>query len=72
MKYYGHHIPSGEDWLILGVDEKGRVCAAGWPPTIGKLSDIEGLELCGERTQEEEEYVIKHFGKSFLNQGIWI
>ena len=66
MTYTGYHIPTGEDWLILGIDDRGRVCAAGWPPTIANLSDIQNLEVNRPRTEEETKYVIKTFGYNFL------
>jgi hypothetical protein len=69
MTYYGYHIPSGENWLILGIDYgRGRVCAAGWPATIANLSDIQNMEVSRPRTEKETEYVIKMFGYNFLNK----
>jgi hypothetical protein len=68
MTYYGTHIPSKEDWVILGIDQKrGEVCVAGWPATIAKLSDIVDLKERGERTMEEQIHVTKRFGVNFLN-----
>src|SRR5690606_35912274 len=44
--YSGKHIPTGEMWWIIGIDLVGdRVCAAGWPPSIGKLSDMQDMEV---------------------------
>lgn len=68
MTYYGTHIPSKEDWVIIGIDQdRGEVCVAGWPASIAKLSDIVDLEERGERTMDEREYVTKKFGVNFLN-----
>lgn len=34
------HGPTGEEWYVLGVQrESDRLCPAGWPHSIGKLSD---------------------------------
>lgn len=61
--YYAKHIPTGEDWYILGIDVKGNnVCVAGWPPTIGRLSDCENLEVNKPLTEDEICYRIKTFG----------
>jgi len=68
MTYYGYHIPSGENWLILGIDyDRGRVCAAGWPPSIANLSDMQNMEVNRPRTEKETEHVMKTFGHNFLN-----
>ena len=68
MTYTGHHIPTGEEWLILGIDYKSRrVCAAGWPPSIANLSDMDNMKVRGPRTEEETAYTIKQFGQNFLN-----
>ena len=68
MTYYGYHSKSGEDWVILGVDQKGKkVCVAGWPATIAELDDITNLVERSPRTLEEEVHVTKYFGVTFLN-----
>lgn len=63
---YSHtckHIPTGEEWYLLGIDVKGnRVCAAGYPPTIGELSDCVDIEEAHPLTEEELVHRIKHFG----------
>ena len=67
MTYYCHHKPSGENWLILGVNiEKDEVCAAGWPPSIGRLSDCEGFEERHLITDEEKDHRSKQFGYNWL------
>lgn len=34
------HHPTGEQWYVLGVKaDADRICPAGWPASIGKLSD---------------------------------
>jgi len=61
--YTAKHIPTGERWLLLGIDTEGdRVCAAGWPPTIGKLSDCETVVELRAMTVEEYHYRRNHFG----------
>ena len=66
--YYAHHIPSGEDWLILGIDVKGnRVCAAGWPPSIGKLSDCKNVDPYAEMDEQEIQYRKIQFGENWDN-----
>ncbi len=65
--YYVDHIPSGESWQVLGIDIKGdRVCAAGWPPTIGKLSDCTNIEVMEPLTEEELKYRAKEFGENWI------
>lgn len=66
--YYGHHVPSNEDWVILGIDQlRGKVCAAGWPASIAELKDIVDLQPRSKRTLQEEVYVSKTFGVTFIN-----
>lgn len=63
MTYTAYHRPTGESWVILGVNEiKDEVCAAGWPATIAKLSDCTNLEERSVRTIEEEVYMHTTFG----------
>jgi hypothetical protein len=65
--YYAKHKPSGEQWYLLGIDPKGdRVCVAGYPPTIGKLSDCENLEERTVLTDIELAYRTKEFGINWL------
>lgn len=67
MKYYAHHNPTGEDWVILGINRNtNEVCAAGWPPTIAKLSDCSGWEEAGPLTEEELKYRTKQFRRNWL------
>lgn len=64
--YYGHHKPTGEDWLILGIDRDGdRVCAAGWPPTIAKLSDCENVMIARPMTVQELRHREMQFGNNW-------
>jgi len=52
--YFVHHVPTNEDWYLLGIDVKSnRVCAAGWPQTIGALSDCINLEVNEPLTEKE-------------------
>ena len=65
--YFAKHLPTGEDWYILGIDEKGVwVCVAGWPATIGKLSDCEKLEVNKPLIDEELAYRGRAFGHNWL------
>ncbi len=65
--YYGHHVPTGEDWHLIGLDPAGnRVCAAGRPPTIGKLSDMTELEAIRPLRGDELFYRTKEFGANWL------
>lgn len=62
-KFYAFHVPSCEDWVLLGINRgEDKVCAAGWPPTMAKLSDCANLEDAGELTDAELEYRNKTFG----------
>lgn len=63
MTYTAHHNPTGEDWVILGVNQvKDEVCVAGWPATIAKLSDCTNLQERSIRTVEEEIHMHANFG----------
>ena len=65
--YFAKHLPTGEDWYILGIDVKGdRVCVAGYPATIGKLSDCEEFEKNKPLQLSEVEYRTKTFGQNWL------
>lgn len=67
MTYYAHHKPSGENWLILGVNPKtDKVCAAGWPPSIGKLSDCENFEERHLIDDHERDHRVRTFGTDWL------
>jgi len=51
---YAHHEPSGEEWVVLGVDAKGdRLCAMGWPNSIARLSDCRLTERGHGLTDDE-------------------
>jgi hypothetical protein len=37
-----HHKPSDEVWFVLGVNyATGKLCVAGWPPTVADIADCE-------------------------------
>ena len=60
--YAADHKPSGETWHIVGIDTEGdRVCAAGWPPTITKLSDCENFRDPQPITDDELEFRCRYF-----------
>jgi len=63
MTYTAKHKPSGETWVILGINiEKGEVCAAGWPPSIGKFNDCKNFRQRSNRTSSEAAHMEKNFG----------
>lgn len=67
FSYTTHHIPTGEDWFIIGIDVKGnRVCAAGFPPSIGKLRDCVSITPFRPLTEEELKYRKNNYGDSWL------
>jgi hypothetical protein len=67
MTYYAYHKPTEESWVILGVDIKNnRVCAAGWPATIGNISDCVDFEEREYISQEELDYRNKTFGNNWF------
>ena len=61
--HYMKHKPSGEEWYIVGIriDEK-EVCAAGWPPSIAKMEDMEVIQL---NVQPLTDNAMKHRKKQF-------
>lgn len=66
-KYHAHHKPTGEDWVILGVrNDLSDVCAAGWPPSIGKLLDCDKFEEVSDLSESELAYRKKQFGEGWL------
>jgi len=66
QKYYCKHIPTGEDWVILGISkDKTKVCAAGYPASIANIIDCKEFELVGDLTQKELDYRNSEFGFSF-------
>jgi hypothetical protein len=65
--YYAYHKPTEEEWLILGIDVKGdRVCAAGYPASIAKLSDCENFEINKPLEQSQIAYRDRVFGLNWL------
>lgn len=65
--YLAKHTPTGETWYLLGIDpEDDRVCAAGWPATIGKLSDCTDFEERDPLSDNELNYRTKEFGTRWL------
>jgi hypothetical protein len=67
FSYFAHHKPTGEDWYLLGIDVKNnKVCVAGWPATIGNLSDCEDLKKNEKLTEEELKHRRKKFGNGWI------
>lgn len=64
--FHAEHIPTGETWLILGIDiDNDRVCAAGYPPTIAKLSDCRNVTAIEKLTEDELRYRKRKFGSNW-------
>lgn len=55
------HIPSGERWVVCGVDyEKGKLIPNGWPfPSIVKISDCELIESRNIPQREEQKNALE-------------
>lgn len=65
--YHAYHIPSGEGWRIIGVRPWGdRLCAAGWPPSTGRISDCKDFVEHADLTEEELDHRESKFGKDWL------
>lgn len=57
------HNPSRENWYILGVNRStGKACAAGYPPSIGNLSDFSNWTRRGALTPDEVNARNRKFG----------
>ncbi len=60
------HGPTGEDWGLLGVNEKiGNVCVGGWPATVAKLSDCTLVKKGSGITVFERNYRNRTFGSGW-------
>lgn len=60
------HIPTGEEWFLLGISEKkNRVCAAGHPPSMGNLSDCENIVEIRPLGEDEIKYRNAQFGQDW-------
>lgn len=65
--YFAKHRPTGEEWYILGISTKyDRVCAAGYPPSMARLSDCIDFEINKPLTEDEIKHRDKHFGQNWL------
>lgn len=53
------HKPSGETWVVCGVDhQKGELIPCGYPfPTLAKVTDCELIEERYTVTAQPEEYI---------------
>jgi len=48
------HIPTGEEWVLAGVDTKrGEVYPAGWPESIADIKDCELILSCSDKESLE-------------------
>lgn len=64
--YSAYHKPTDETWYIIGINERrGRACAAGYPPSIGDLSDFENFERLDPLTAEELSHRYAKFGNDW-------
>ena len=67
MTYHVKHVPSGEEWHILGVSKNGQeACAAGYPPSIGEVADMTSWSEAGMISKEAKEYRDRTFGERWL------
>lgn len=61
--HFCHHVPTGEDWYIIGIDkENERVCAGGWPASISKAVHCINFEENKPLTEEELKHREVFFG----------
>ncbi len=61
------HIPTNENWYVLGVDpSRDRLCVAGYPATMAKISDCTNFVKLKEITDEELAYRRKAFGTTWI------
>ena len=61
------HVPTNEEWYVLGVDPKGdRLCVAGYPATIAKILDCTNFEKLKEISEDELSYRNKSFGSNWI------
>jgi len=64
--YYCDHVPTGENWFVLGVNrDRDELCTAGWPPSMGSISHCENWELAGEINEIQLEYRNRTFGSNW-------
>ena len=67
MVYSVTHEPTGEEWLLLGINPTtNRVCASGYPPTIAKLSHCTGFVEERPITEKELSYRNEKFGTDWI------
>ena len=61
------YIPTSEDWYVIGFDPKrDRLCVAGYPPTIAKISDCTDFVKLKQLTSDEINYRTSKFGQNWL------
>lgn len=63
-KYHAKNIPTGEDWVIIGVSDT-HLCAAGWPATMCELKYMTDFEEIGPLDESEIAHRTKHFGEGW-------
>ncbi len=68
------HIPTGETWLVCGVNYKsGDLVPCGYPfPSVAKIADCE-LIMSGKsgQTKEMQVALAKHWMHSFIEQEVF-
>jgi len=65
--YHAKHVPSGEDWHIIGIAPwRNRCCAAGWPPSEGRISDLKDIKEFKDLTDDEKSHRTNKFGTDWL------
>lgn len=60
--YYCHHIPSGEDWVVIGVNmTRGKCMPGGWPNTIADIQDCTNWVLRGPIDDNERDFLKSNY-----------
>lgn len=60
------HYPSGEDWLLLGVNRlQDEVCVAGWPASRARLQHCALISKGQGLSQRELDYRAERFGSNW-------
>ena len=64
------HKPSGETWLVCGVDpERDLLIPCGYPfPTMGRMSDCEVITAADGQPEEYKEVLRKYGFPRFIEE----
>jgi hypothetical protein len=64
------HVPTGENWYLLGVSKvKNKVCIAGYPPTIAQLDDCIEIEEGQGLAKRKRNIETKNLGRIGIKGG---